>query len=1057
MHNSKIKQITLAVWLAMAPFAADAAGLGKLTVISGLGEPLNAEIELVSATKEELSSLTAKIASPEVYEQQGIERPAGLVGIKVDLSKQADGTPVLKISSPSPMNDPYLDMLIQVDWGTGRLMRQYTALLDPPGYNNDQSSNSATAVAKTNRPSISSSAGAGSSSSSKTSKRSKKVKSQADQSPATEASSEKPSESPAQGDYTTKRGDTLRAVASQMHVEGVSLEQMLVGIYQANKSAFAGDNMNRLKVGQVLHAPTQDELQGISKQDAQKEIQVQTQDWNAYRHKLAEGVAEAAPAHDEESAQSASGKVTTSAQEKGVKPDAAPKDVVKLSKNDAAGKPTAKGDGKAAEAAISEDKIAKEKADKEANARVTELEKQIQEMQKLLEVKNKAIADQQAKAATPLVEAAKPAEVAKPAGVAKPVEAPKPVEAAKPAEAPKVAEVPKAVEAPKPIVKPKPAYVPPPTPEPSLVDDILQDPVKLGGVGAGLIALLGGGFFLMRNKRRKSLDSFEQGILTTGGLKPNTVFGNTAGGTVDTGDSSFLADFTQGSSVGMIDTNDVDPVAEAEVYMAYGRDAQAEEILKDALLKEPKRYELHHKLLEIYSNRKDTAAFETLAGEMYSALDSSDPVWQKVAEMGRKLEPENPLYAEQSGGISVPVASVVDVPSETKLNEDESFPSIAAADEDSSMDLGFSGVQDEGEATLDFSIDTLSGVQSSELTGNDVVPDADDNSLDFDLGGFDASPEAPLSSKTEGDVPDFESTLNPLADAPEVAPAIADDNSLDISFDTPELVADEPAPTSEVADLGFDFDLGGELEETPPAAEANKDLVLHDLDSFNLDSTVVTDTDKLSDSDAPALLDEQVSAAVQDVEISFDLPEMVPELSADAEEAISLDIPEDAPSVAMDLELPDFELGENVVESLDETMIMNAPPKLEAPEESLVLDDASTEALDLNFDVDLGDTPEVIEETSAVVTEVPDLDLSGISLDLADTGLSTEFSVADDEPEEIVLSDVESPDVDTKLDLVTAYIDMGDTEGARELLDEVLKEGGTQQRERAQSILATLT
>lgn len=1051
MHNSKIKQITLAVWLAMAPFAADAAGLGKLTVISGLGEPLNAEIELVSATKEELSSLTAKIASPEVYEQQGIERPAGLVGIKVDLGKQADGTPVLKISSPSPMNDPYLDMLIQVDWGTGRLMRQYTALLDPPGYNNDQSLNSGTAVAKTNRPSVSSSsAGASSASSGKASKRSKKVKPQADQSPATETSSEKPSESSAQGDYTTKRGDTLRAVASQMHVEGVSLEQMLVGIYQANKSAFAGDNMNRLKVGQVLRAPTQDELQGISKQDAQKEIQVQTQDWNAYRHKLAEGVAEAPPARDEESAQSASGKVTTSAQEKGVKPDAAPKDVVKLSKNDVAGKATAKGDSKAAEAASSEDKIAKEKADKEANARVTELEKQIQDMQKLLEVKNKAIADQQAKTATPVVDAAKPAEVTKP------VEASKPVEAAKPAEAPKVAEVPKAVEAPKPIVKPKPAYVPPPAPEPSLVDDILQDPIKLGGVGAGLIALLGGGFLLMRNKRRKSLDSFEQGILTTGGLKPNTVFGNTAGGTVDTGDSSFLADFTQGSSVGMIDTNDVDPVAEAEVYMAYGRDAQAEEILKDALLKEPKRYELHHKLLEIYSNRKDTAAFETLAGEMYSALDSSDPVWQKVAEMGRKLEPENPLYAEQSGGVSVPVAIAVDALSETKLNEEESFPSIAAADEDSSMDLGFSGVQDEGEATLDFSIDTLSGVQSSELTGNDA-PAVDDNSLDFDLGGFDASPEAPLTTKTEGDVPDFESSLNPLADIPEVTPAIADDNSLDISFDTPELAADEPVPTSEVEDLGFDLDLGGELAETPPTAEANNDLVLDDLDSFNLDSTIVTDTDKLSETDTPALPDEPVSAAVQEEEISFDLPDMVPEVAADAEEAISLDIPEDAPSVAMDLELPDFELGENVVESLDETMIMNTPPKLEAPEESLVLDDAGTEALDLNFDVDLGDTPEVIEETSAAATEVPDLDLSGISLDLADTGLPTEFPDTDDEPEEIVLSDVESPDVDTKLDLVTAYIDMGDTEGARELLDEVLKEGGTQQRERAQSILATLT
>jgi Tfp pilus assembly protein FimV len=96
----------------------------------------------------------------------------------------------------------------------------------------------------------------------------------------------------------------------------------------------------------------------------------------------------------------------------------------------------------------------------------------------------------------------------------------------------------------------------------------------------------------------------------------------------------------------MIDTNDVDPIAEAEVYMAYGRDAQAEEILKDAIAKEPKRYELHLKLLEIFAARKDTGAFETLAGELYAALGATDPTWTKVAEMGRRLEPSNPLYGD---------------------------------------------------------------------------------------------------------------------------------------------------------------------------------------------------------------------------------------------------------------------------------------------------------------------------------------------------------------------------------------------------------------------------
>lgn len=96
-----------------------------------------------------------------------------------------------------------------------------------------------------------------------------------------------------------------------------------------------------------------------------------------------------------------------------------------------------------------------------------------------------------------------------------------------------------------------------------------------------------------------------------------------------------------------MDTNEVDPIAEAEVYMAYGREAQAEEILKDAIKKEPTRYELHVKLLEIFSERKDTSAFETVASELYTTLGSDDPKWKQVAEMGRALEPSNPLYDQE--------------------------------------------------------------------------------------------------------------------------------------------------------------------------------------------------------------------------------------------------------------------------------------------------------------------------------------------------------------------------------------------------------------------------
>ena len=145
MHNSKIKRISLAVCLALMPFTAGAAGLGKLTVLSGLGEPLNAEIELLAATKEELSSLTAAIAPSEVYAEQGIDRVAALNGIRVELTTKPDGAPVLRLVSAQPVSDPFLDMLIQVEWSSGRLLREYTALLDPPGYNEQEAPASAVA------------------------------------------------------------------------------------------------------------------------------------------------------------------------------------------------------------------------------------------------------------------------------------------------------------------------------------------------------------------------------------------------------------------------------------------------------------------------------------------------------------------------------------------------------------------------------------------------------------------------------------------------------------------------------------------------------------------------------------------------------------------------------------------------------------------------------------------------------------------------------------------------------------------------------------------------
>jgi Tfp pilus assembly protein FimV len=279
----------------------------------------------------------------------------------------------------------------------------------------------------------------------------------------------------------------------------------------------------------------------------------------------------------------------------------------------------------------------------------------------------------------------------------------------------------------------------------------------LGG-GAALLAVIGGWLF-MRNRRSKGLDSFEQGILTSGGLKANAVFGNTTSGAVDSGDTSFLTDFAH-SAGSVMDTHDVDPIAEAEVYMAYGRDAQAEEILKDAIAKEPKRYALHLKLLEIYAGRKDTAAFETIAGELYSTLGSSDPIWTKVAELGQIVEPGNPLYSL----------------SNVTTNATDGATHEAKSELDSS---DFAKADVMSDSVLDFSLDAA----DTGSDGENVEQQAE--SMDFDLGKAASSAESEADLPTI-DVPQHEQTPPNMGVGGEESPTIGEasasaDNSMNFA------------------------------------------------------------------------------------------------------------------------------------------------------------------------------------------------------------------------------------------------------------------------------------
>lgn len=981
MKLSKINKTLLALGLSLTSISVLAAGLGQLNVSSAIGEPLSAEVQLLSVTAAEKSSLKAQIAPASAYDAQGISRPASHNDIKIRITKDSSGKDVLKLSSNQPMTEPFIDMLLELEWETGRILREYTVLLDPPGYEPPVT------ASKVQAPTI------------------QTVDNKTEKTTASSTNTPKPkiqtspSTAPtlgSQDDYLTKRGDTLSKIARNMKPEGVSLDQMLVGLYEANPEAFDGNNMNRLKVGKILQAPTAEALNNLTKRQATKEVKVQTANWNDYRNKLAGIVDSGAADLSDADTQSASGKIKAATEDQSAPVSQGPKDVVKLSSGDAK---AIQADMEAKITSLQEEVTAREKGLSEAQDRISALEKQIEDMQKLLTLKSDALSQAQEQAAQetateqPTAEGVVggaeddvtkeiSAESTQPE-VVEPTENTGEIAAV---EAP-VAAPPVSKEAQAPVAQPKPKPVPAPveTVQKGFLDAAI-DTVKgiladvnmaLIGGAAGLIALLLGVWMFLRNKRKRNLADFEQGIMTSGGLKANTVFGNTSGTSIDTGDTSFLTDFSQSTSGGMIDTNDVDPIAEAEVYMAYGRDAQAEEILKDAIAKEPKRYELHLKLLEMYAASKNMSAFETVSGELYTTLGAEDPTWAKVAEIGIKLEPNNPLYQVEAG---VGDGSIPETGAPQEKVTDIADGELDASD--------FADAPLASEADLDFSL-------------NDEAQDAD---VEINVEA------AQLSGNSE-------EGLSETADA--VLDMTTDqDESIDVSVDAG--VLDMP-----------------NIDEVVDSKPDNGAL---DFDMSSLEVPTVTEE-----------ADASTAPTIDDASLNFEhtMPNL--DLSGVDSEANADDLI-NVGTNTMDEEAPTLDLPDNNMDSAE----------VEDPTQSDPANTAETFDFDVNtitedtVTFDTADDQADADDLSSAQSNV--LDLSDISLDVND---DVNQAIADATPEtepEPAATDVlaESEEVETKLELVAAYIDMEDKEGAKELLDEVLKEGGENQRKRAEEILATL-
>ena len=516
-----------------------AVGFGDANVQSALGQPLRAEIGLVDVSDiAKKTSLTARLASADAFTAAGLEYPYSLRGLKFEIASR-NGQYFIKVTTKDLVNDPFISLLIELSWPSGKLVHEYTFLLDPPDYKAAQPKaeevkpiepvvatpikeapiEAPVAPSAVTEPEVA----AATANEAESAVASAPLAATEVASPATSAveethaveetqaagttTSEVPADSaaPREGgapavkqkadtfhdemrkeaprEIVVKRGDTLTSIAERLKEPDVTLEQMLVALYRANAGQFEGKNMNRIRAGKILRAPDPSDYEHLSQRAAVNEIHIHTENWNAYRQKLA---AVSMPVLDQAPKQETSGKISTVVADQAPATQQSAKEVLKLSKGEAPGdKMSAVGKAPSAqEKAIAkqEEAIAKDKTQQESEQRAAMLEQQIQEQKKLVELKGQAAAVSSVTVTAPIAASG----VAAASGVS--------------------------------AAKPKVSLTPMPTEqEESIVDsilgmvggivsglgvgDMLDDPMVLGGGAVLVIAIIGGVVFMRRRNQ----------------------------------------------------------------------------------------------------------------------------------------------------------------------------------------------------------------------------------------------------------------------------------------------------------------------------------------------------------------------------------------------------------------------------------------------------------------------------------------------------------------------------------------------------------------------------
>jgi len=1040
-----------------------ALGLGDIRLESALNEPLKAQIELLSATPEDLETLKIGLASADTFERYGIDRPLFVTRLDFRVERRGGGY-VVRVTSQQPVTEPFVTILVEANWARGRLLREYTVLLDPPTFAPPPAAAEA-------------------------------VSAPARTAPADRGRIERPAPAPAQraapaprdrgdfattagGDLRVQRGDTLWRIAERVRPDDrLTMNQTMMAIYQSNPDAFAG-NINVLRAGAELRIPSADEIFRISRGDALNEIRRQNASWSGRAADTRQPSLTLVPPDGEQ--------------------------------EDYRGGTAAPDTGESGSAA--------------SEARIRQLENRVAEQESLLEVRDDELAqlrselarlrEQRAQDAAAAGEEPPPATAAASSGAEQEEifvdEEPTPAaeaETAAGAADSDAAEPPAATA--EPAVQPAPRVVTQRREEPGLLDKITAALTSIWGlIGAALLIVLG---VLVWFARRAAREPHEDDGDSTGvwdALDADDVDSETvasterlralardddasivvveqdedahgrAGDTVETpamsaddegvafGDEPWrsadepvsLEDTF--SSETAINLDQSDPMAEADFHMAYGLYDQAADLINGALNVEPDRSDLLAKLCEIYFVWGNRDAFVDAASRLKTSLGGSPSGdWDKTVIMGQQIAGDHELFV---GGGGAGATKSVDLAFDESGEQAALDMDFAGGPDGAVSDVIDLGADDDGESSDIFSI-------GDDDDGLDFSFDADEDTStsitrEMPRGDNDATVESPTVESEAADTTMESPTLEQPAaeydsDSTSELPAYRDSEPGGRSSAAGSRSSDETAEI-DLDDLGLDLDsLGGEfdddmlsdteetgtrraLEDADAGAETGRNRELEDTGSrtdvdvsgdddlrdatgetqiLSEDFTVDTGNrrvDGLSDDDATMLAPGPGS---DDADFDYAKTEALPKDSFERDAATdeTAERPGIAGSTDMDLDLDD----------LTAALRMSEDDTVDQPR-----DDATVEQPrpggkdDLDFDFGL--------EGSGSDEPTQSLSPDDVSDDLQDARTMTE--------------------VGTKLDLARAYVDMGDPGGARNILEEVLDEGDDSQRQQAQQLLDSL-